>query len=55
MGQEIQERQSKSVAKGFCKQPTVWKIVGGTALTLAIVGLILNLPDIKRYIRISTM
>jgi len=32
-----------------------WKIVGGTALALAVVTLVVSLPDIKRYIKISTM
>ncbi len=32
-----------------------WKIVGGTALALAVVTLVVTLPDIKRYIKISTM
>jgi len=34
---------------------TAWKIVGGTALALVAVTLIAALPDIKRYIKISTM
>jgi len=33
----------------------VWKIVGGAALVLAAAAVILNLSDIKRYIKISTM
>jgi hypothetical protein len=33
----------------------IWKIVGGAALMAVGVGLIANLSDIKRYIRISTM
>ncbi len=32
-----------------------WKIVGGTILALAVVTLVVTLPDIKRYIKISTM
>ena len=34
---------------------TAWKIVGGTVLALAVVTLVVTLPDIKRYIKISTM
>ena len=34
---------------------TAWKIVGGTVLALAVVTLVITLPDIKRYIKISTM
>ena len=32
-----------------------WKIAGGAALALVGAGVIRSLPDIKRYIRISTM
>jgi hypothetical protein len=32
-----------------------WKFLGGTALVLVIAGLVINLPDMKRYIKISTM
>jgi hypothetical protein len=32
-----------------------WKIAGGAALALVGAGIIRSLPDIKRYIRISTM
>jgi hypothetical protein len=34
---------------------SVWRIVGVAALALAAYGVITQLPDIKRYIRISTM
>lgn len=34
---------------------TAWKIVGGTALALVAAAVIVSLPDIKRYIKISTM
>jgi hypothetical protein len=33
----------------------VWKIVGGAALAVVAAGVIMSLPDIKRYIKISTM
>jgi hypothetical protein len=33
----------------------LWKILGGAALAVAGAGVIKMLPDIKRYIRISTM
>jgi hypothetical protein len=33
----------------------VWFIIGGAALALAVAGVITQLPDIKRYVRISTM
>jgi hypothetical protein len=31
------------------------KAIGGAALVSLVAGLIVSLPDIKRYIRISTM
>ena len=34
---------------------TAWKIVGGTAVALITAAVIISLPDIKRYIKISTM
>jgi hypothetical protein len=33
----------------------MWKIIGGAALAAAGAGVIRMLPDIRRYIRISTM
>ena len=33
----------------------VWSIVGGTALLVMAAAVLVNLPDIKRYIKISTM
>lgn len=33
----------------------VWTIIGGVALAALAWAVIANLPDIKRYIRISTM
>jgi len=33
----------------------LWKFVGGTTLLLLAAGLLVAFPDIKRYIRISTM
>jgi hypothetical protein len=34
---------------------TVWSIVGSAALALAAAAVIVSLPDIKRYIKISRM
>lgn len=34
---------------------SLWKIVGGTMLLLAATAVIVSLPDIKRYYKISTM
>jgi hypothetical protein len=32
-----------------------WKIVGGVALAAIVTGIAINMKDIVRYIRISTM
>jgi hypothetical protein len=32
-----------------------WKFVGGLAVATLVAGLLVNLRDIRRYIRISTM
>jgi hypothetical protein len=32
-----------------------WKLVGGLALASIVAGLLINLRDIRRYIKISTM
>jgi hypothetical protein len=34
---------------------TIWSIVGGAVLVAAAAAVIVSLPDIKRYIKISTM
>jgi hypothetical protein len=34
---------------------SIWSIVGGVALIAAAAAVIVSLPDIKRYIKISTM
>lgn len=34
---------------------SVWKIIGGVALAAVAAAVIVSIPDIKRYIRISTM
>jgi hypothetical protein len=33
----------------------MWKIIGGAALAVVGAGVVRMIPDIKRYIRISTM
>ena len=32
-----------------------WKLIGGAALLAVAAGVVVNFPDIKRYIKISTM
>ena len=33
----------------------IWSIIGGVALVAVAAAVIVSIPDIKRYIRISTM
>ena len=46
---------NRSENAGSSVAATAWKIVGGTALALFAAAVIVSLPDIKRYIKISTM
>ena len=48
-------RQMATYDGGGSAAATAWKIVGGTVLALAVVTVIITLPDLKRYIKISTM
>ncbi len=32
-----------------------WKILGGALLAVTVAAIVVSLPDIKRYIKISTM
>lgn len=41
--------------KGSTGVPGIFSIIGGAALVLVAAAVIVSLPDIKRYIRISTM
>ena len=45
MKQQQEENQMWKIAK----------IVGGVVLTVATIGVIVNLKDLKRYVRMSTM
>lgn len=49
-------RRIESLEKGSRKSGvSVWSIFGGAALVLMAAAVLVNLPDIKRYIKISTM
>ncbi len=37
------------------KSNRMWKVVGGAALAALAAGVIANLSDLRRYIKISTM
>lgn len=60
MEHDKMERRSKnqSMENHKCEGSmalTAWKIVGGAVLALAATAVIVTLPDLKRYIKISTM
>jgi hypothetical protein len=49
--QQLMNRRNDETSIGN----TAWKVVGGAFLALAAAAIIVSIPDIKRYIRISTM
>jgi len=51
MGNNRAIEQNRRKSSGF----SIWYLIGGAALALVAVGVITQLPDIKRYVRISTM
>ncbi len=55
IGRRESRRQMETYDGGGSAAATAWKVVGGTVLALAVVTLVVTLPDIKRYIKISTM
>lgn len=55
IGRRESNRQMATYQNESSAAATAWKIVGGTALALVLVTVIFALPDIKRYIKISTM
>ena len=51
-------RENRQMTEHRCETSagnTAWKIVGGAVLVLAAAAVVASLPDIKRYIKISTM
>ena len=55
MKQKVKKREEQTEKCDHVFHRGFWTIVGGTALVLVVAGLLVNLPDIKRYIKISTM
>ena len=55
MEQKLQKREDTSRMQVSCNHSALWRVLGSTALVLALAGVIVNLPSIKRYIKISTM
>ena len=47
--QALERRERRSGGMGL------WSIIGGAALVIIAAGVIVSLPDIKRYIKISSM
>ena len=47
--ENLEKRERKSSVPG------IWSLVGGTALLLFATVVLINLADIKRYIKISRM
>jgi len=56
MSTEIaRRREAVGQRSGRASGVSVWSIVGGAALVLAAAAVVVSLPDIKRYIKISRM
>lgn len=55
IGRRESRRQMERYDDSGSAALTAWKIVGGAALALAVVAVVVTLPDLKRYIKISTM
>ena len=49
--EESLERRSERRSSGL----TLWSVIGGIAIVAAAAAVIVSLPDIKRYIKISQM
>ena len=50
--QSLERRERR---EGSSSGVTIWSIVGGAMIVAAAAALIVSIPDIKRYIKISTM
>jgi hypothetical protein len=55
MEQKIKKREEHTEKCEHSSHRGFWTVLGGAALVLVVAGLLTNLPDIKRYIKISTM
>jgi hypothetical protein len=49
------QRKLVEYLTGGVQTKMAWKIIGSIVLAVAVVGVVVNFRDIKRYIRISTM
>lgn len=54
-GSSVMRRSDSMERRERKSNMNVWTIVGGLALVAAAAAVIVSLPDIKRYIKISTM
>lgn len=58
---KLREQQEKAVVAARAREcehsssHLLLKIVGGMALAVVVAGIVASLPDIRRYIKISTM
>jgi hypothetical protein len=51
----MKRNQASSKKEGKSSGKGIWSIVGGVALVAVAAAVIANLPDLKRYIKISRM
>lgn len=55
MKEELEKKDQQLINKGSSVASTFLKIVGSAAFLTVAAAVIVSLPDIKRYIKISTM
>lgn len=51
----MKQQESLEKRKQIPNGGGLWKIIGGAALLVVAAAVVVALPDIKRYIKISTM
>jgi hypothetical protein len=49
------EREKNEVVKKTNRGGTFWKVLGGAMVLAVAAGVVANLKDVRRYIKISTM
>jgi hypothetical protein len=51
----MKHNESSKTVRRRSSGASIWRIVGGAALVLVAVGVITNLSDIQRYLKIRSM
>jgi hypothetical protein len=51
----MKHNESSKTARRRSLGSNIWRIIGGAALVIVAVGVIKNIPDIQRYMRMRAM